>query len=266
MSHLTHISLYFTLIYITRKRLLPLCSARGSFFTGVHMFTVEFSELMIGAIATIIAYGFIASMVGCFKAWVALQMGDDTPVDDGFLTLNPLPHVDIFGFLCFLFLGIGWFKAITIDRSEIHGKYKRLKGIVAFYSNTFLHVLFSFLGILLLRLLFGVPGPCALGCALHAENFSCYYYLAQQAHNLSSFALVGSFILFAFTRLNILLAGLTFAINTIRYLIFPERGSMPEYGPLYTFVISILFLMLVARPVGYLVFRSGMFLSSCVIG
>jgi len=228
------------------------------------MLSIEFFEFITGIIATIIAYGFIASAVGYFKAWVALQVGDSGPADDGFLTLNPIPHVDIVGFFCFLFLGIGWFQSIPIDRSVIRGKYKKLKSIMAFYSNTFMHIILSFLGIILLKIFFGVSGPQVLDCSLRAQNFACYYYLAQHAHNFSSIALAGSFVLLAFSRLNILLAGLTFARNTIRYTLFPNKGQMPEYGLLYTFVISILFFMLVARPVGHLVFCSGMFLSSCL--
>jgi Zn-dependent protease len=46
---------------------------------------------------------------------VAYKLGDNTPKEQGRLTLNPLPHIDWFGFLLFLFVGIGWAKPVMIN-------------------------------------------------------------------------------------------------------------------------------------------------------
>jgi Zn-dependent protease len=48
-------------------------------------------------------------------ALVAYKMGDNTPMEQGRLTMNPLPHIDLFGFLLFLFVGIGWAKPVIIN-------------------------------------------------------------------------------------------------------------------------------------------------------
>jgi Zn-dependent protease len=48
-------------------------------------------------------------------ALVAYKMGDNTPMEQGRLTMNPLPHIDLFGFLLFLFVGIGWAKPVMIN-------------------------------------------------------------------------------------------------------------------------------------------------------
>lgn len=48
-------------------------------------------------------------------AWTAVQFGDDTPVRDGRLTLNPLVHLDLLGTLMLLFAGFGWAKPVRIN-------------------------------------------------------------------------------------------------------------------------------------------------------
>jgi Zn-dependent protease len=48
-------------------------------------------------------------------ALAAVKLGDDTPLHQGRLTLNPLSHLDPFGFLCLLLVGFGWAKPVMIN-------------------------------------------------------------------------------------------------------------------------------------------------------
>jgi len=61
-------------------------------------------------------------------AWVATKLGDDTPLLQGRVTLNPLAHVDWLGttilpFLSTLFMGgfVGWGKPVLTDTSKLRG-------------------------------------------------------------------------------------------------------------------------------------------------
>jgi Zn-dependent protease len=47
--------------------------------------------------------------------YVALKMGDPTARNLGRLTLNPIKHIDIFGFLMLIFVGFGWAKPVPIN-------------------------------------------------------------------------------------------------------------------------------------------------------
>ncbi|OGC43257.1 hypothetical protein A2Y85_05680 [candidate division WOR-3 bacterium RBG_13_43_14] len=47
--------------------------------------------------------------------YVAYRLGDPTAKLEGRLTLNPLKHIDIFGFLSFLIFRIGWAKPVPIN-------------------------------------------------------------------------------------------------------------------------------------------------------
>lgn len=51
----------------------------------------------------------------CAHAWSANKMGDPTAKNLGRITLNPLPHLDIFGTICMLITGIGWAKPVPIN-------------------------------------------------------------------------------------------------------------------------------------------------------
>ena len=48
-------------------------------------------------------------------AFAAYKLGDDTPVQQGRLTLNPLDHIDPLGIAMLLFAHIGWGKPVQVD-------------------------------------------------------------------------------------------------------------------------------------------------------
>ncbi len=48
--------------------------------------------------------------------YAAVLMGDDTPIKQGRMTLNPIKHIDPLGFLCLLLFGFGWAKPVMINR------------------------------------------------------------------------------------------------------------------------------------------------------
>jgi len=48
-------------------------------------------------------------------AMAADRLGDPTAKNMGRLTLNPLAHIDPFGFLCLLLVGFGWAKPVPVN-------------------------------------------------------------------------------------------------------------------------------------------------------
>lgn len=57
-------------------------------------------------------------------AWVADKLGDKTPKFQGRLTLNPLAHIDLFGFIMILLAGIGWAKPVEVNTRSFKNFYK----------------------------------------------------------------------------------------------------------------------------------------------
>lgn len=54
--------------------------------------------------------------------YVAYLLGDDTAKDAGRLTLNPIKHIDLVGFLCMLVFRFGWAKAVPINPSKFKNR------------------------------------------------------------------------------------------------------------------------------------------------
>jgi Zn-dependent protease len=52
-------------------------------------------------------------------AFVAFHLGDDTARRMGRYSLNPVRHIDPFGFLLLIIAGFGWAKPVIIDRSKL---------------------------------------------------------------------------------------------------------------------------------------------------
>lgn len=57
-------------------------------------------------------------------AKVADRLGDKTPRFEGRLTLNPLAHIDIMGFLLIVFAGFGWAKPVRVNKRAFKNYYK----------------------------------------------------------------------------------------------------------------------------------------------
>lgn len=54
----------------------------------------------------------------CAHGYAALALGDTTARDMGRLSLNPLKHFDIMGFIMMAFVGFGWAKPVPVDSSR----------------------------------------------------------------------------------------------------------------------------------------------------
>jgi len=54
--------------------------------------------------------------------WVAVKLGDRTPIETGHMTLNPLVHMGMFSLILLALVGIA-FGAMPVDRSRLRGKY-----------------------------------------------------------------------------------------------------------------------------------------------
>jgi len=52
-------------------------------------------------------------------AYIAQRCGDNTSKDQGRVTLNPLKHIDLLGFLMLFFAGFGWAKPVQFNEMNL---------------------------------------------------------------------------------------------------------------------------------------------------
>lgn len=124
----------------------------------------------------------------------AYFMGDKTAKYSGRLSLNPLKHIDWFGFLLLLVAHIGWAKPVPVNMYSFKDPKKGM-AITAF-AGPLMNIILSFVSLLLLVLgtLYNWNGY-----VLTAFNLSVYYNAVLAMFNLLPIPpLDGSKVLFAF--------------------------------------------------------------------
>lgn len=106
-----------------------------------HSMAQTLAFIVAYILALIIAFG----MHEFSHAYCAYKLGDPTPKALGRLTLNPIKHLDLYGFLGFLIVGFGWAKPVEVNPLNFR-KYKRdmfLVSISGVLTNLILGFLFS---------------------------------------------------------------------------------------------------------------------------
>ncbi len=87
----------------------------------------------------------------CAHGLMALALGDETAKHQGRLTLNPIAHIDLRGFLFLLILGFGWAKPVQIDSRYF--KNRRLGTILTAAAGPLSNILFCFITYLIYAIL-----------------------------------------------------------------------------------------------------------------
>jgi len=80
-------------------------------------------------------------------AFCAWKLGDDTAREQGRLTLNPIKHIDIVGFIFIVIAGFGWAKPVQFDPERLKN-LRRDKALIAAagpLSNMVLGVILVFI-------------------------------------------------------------------------------------------------------------------------
>lgn len=82
--------------------------------------------------------------------YAAVKMGDDTPLMQDRLTLNPLKHIDPMGFICLLLFGFGWAKPVMINRRNF--KNPRRDDAIVAIAGPLANFMIAFLFVGLMKL------------------------------------------------------------------------------------------------------------------
>lgn len=101
---------------------------------------------LFSSLLQLVSLIFIFTFHNYIRGWVAVKLGDDTPKRTGFLTLNPLPHIDPLGtvLLPAIFilakspLIIGWPRLVPINYNAFRNPKQAviilsLVGIIAYF-------------------------------------------------------------------------------------------------------------------------------------
>lgn len=87
---------------------------------------LESNQIIPFVLAYILAIVVAMSVHEYAHARVAYAFGDDTAYLSGRLTLNPLAHINMLGFICFLLLGYGWATPVPVNSLKFKNKKYKL--------------------------------------------------------------------------------------------------------------------------------------------
>ena len=122
---------------------------------SVFNYNFTIVEMIVLLLAITLIFMISLSFHEFAQGFVAYKQGDPTPKASGRLTLNPMSHIDTYGFVMFLLLGVGWAKPVPVNPTNFK-KYRSgiakvsLAGVGA---NLILCIIGSFLYILSLNLI-----------------------------------------------------------------------------------------------------------------
>ena len=88
------------------------------------------AEYIVELLASFCAVIIVLTLHEFAHAYVAYKCGDPMPKWSGRLSLNPLRHFDLFGLLCFTFVGFGWAKPVAINPENFRN-YRAGLGLTA---------------------------------------------------------------------------------------------------------------------------------------
>jgi len=175
------------------------------FIRGIQMLIIAF-----------LSYIITITFAGWFESWMAKKVGDDTPEQLGFLTLNPLEHFNVFGFAAVLWSTFyasllpfqfipGWGRYIPLLPDTMRGKNLKLRAFIEFMGRSVAH--------LILLIVFTIIGAMYGFFNLHALN------PVMIANNPTSFIQV-MFNLFIFIqKQNLVLFVIHFVLGIFKYLL-----------------------------------------------
>lgn len=140
--------------YGVDKRVIYAVLAILAVWALASMETSEWISLLLTLPAVIVAITFHEFA----HANAADKLGDTTPRNQGRLTLNPIAHLDPFGFILLMFAGIGWGKPVQINPNNFVNTNKSrsfCESMVALAGplmNFFLAIVSCFAYVIIVRL------------------------------------------------------------------------------------------------------------------
>ncbi len=207
------------------------------------MITLALAEFLFALILLVIAYFISQTINGFLQATIINALGDSTAKDEGYQSLNPLDHIDTFGFLALIILGIGWLQTVPIDPYSFTGSYRYLRLLIAFSVEAIVSLCLATFSLFTAVYLYGYPLTIKLVLKLftYYSKFFLLFLSSTSTLNIASVfsenpsttAIVFAFLLVSMVYLNILVATISFIFNGFRYLLvlgFEQGYSYMDYA------------------------------------
>lgn len=123
-------------------------------------------------------------------AWMAVKLGDDTPLAQGRVSLNPLSHIDPMGIMMLLFCGVGWGKPVQIDTSNFNGKYRKNGEALVALAGPLMNFILAFILTFILGIIMKFAGLSFIGSTVGTVILTMIEYAVIMNIGLGVFNLI----------------------------------------------------------------------------
>ena len=223
------------------------------------MINLRFAQRLVGLISFFLAYVLVVTIAGFFRACTARKMGDATGQELGFMTLNPLVHIDPFGLIFLFLLYFGWGRHVPVNPFNIYGRFRKLKLILVHLADVIAYLLIAILGIILLIFLFDVHILGVARIMILDMNYLTHLYLAQMYPHYPSLTISIGFITVAIVYLSVVLGVLHLIVNTLSVgmFLFAERRPLQysTHNNVMILLISLILIVFFSGPLRYLAIK-----------
>ena len=223
------------------------------------MFNLHTADTIVSGGAFILAYLFSVTIAGALTARIIAALGDKTAQTLGFTIPNPLIHIDILGFICFLITGLGWGQRIPVDTNQLGYRFHKLRVLGAFLAESVVHILLALISITSLILYLG-PGALRVTMPMFAfYDLLTFRILTQAYPALSSLNIVLAFIIVSMVFVNTMCATLSFLMNGFRYttdLLITRYGGLGRYTELIMLFVPLALIFIFGSPLRIFIIKS----------
>ncbi len=223
------------------------------------------ANILILYTALFIAYCVVVTVSHFFKAWVALKLGDSTPAELGFLSWNPIDHVDFIGMVCLLTFGLGWGRSVPINPLNIHGRYRTAKIIFAHLSDTIAYIGIGIVAMLVLVFLFD-SNTIITSSNLAFNGMLSYQRLHSLYPQYSSVHIAVGFVAICVMYLSVMLGALQFIINGFYLFMqhYMARYASIETGGVLFWIVPLFAMMILTGPLRLFIMYTILFMSMLI--
>jgi hypothetical protein len=214
------------------------------------MLNIQSASMVINLITFFLAYLVAVTVSGAFRAWVAKKVGDPTAESLGFLTLNPIAHIDPLGLAVLFIFYFGWGRYVPINPLFIHYPHRGLKLAAAYFADVFAHLVMAILGIFILVIAFGKQVLFTTTTMLLGLRMS-HLYIAGAHPDSSSLMVSVAFVVVAAVYLNVVLGVLYFIRNasSLAMIAIAEHSSdTQEYATFGLFILPFIIIWFFFQP------------------
>ncbi len=183
----------------------------------ILMINLSNAEWIVTLALFVCVYLLSVTIIGYVQAWVVTKLGDSTPETAGFLTLNPLVHINAFGFILLLLVHLGWGKPVPINPSNIQGRWRFARVLFAFMCGTLLSIVMALLVLVLAVLLYGTAPTISLLAKIFSSDNVLLRSSTMIYSEYSSLSILFGLFLLAFVFFNVFMAVFDLIFNFFRF-------------------------------------------------